>query len=100
MGFFKSSKTGNLKKGRVAAVAGGTAVGGLALWSLFDPNASEKAGSAAGNVGGTLGNIVGGLGGGLTGGLFESFMSPTVLSACAASSSLICFAVVILMMMR
>ena len=100
MPMWRNAETNKWKKGKIAAVGGGAAVGGLTLWSLFDPSASEKAGNAASGVGGTFGTIIGGVTGGLTGGIFQSFMSPAVLSAIAASSSSVCFAVVIMMMLR
>ena len=97
---WRNADTGKFKKGKAAAYAGGAAVGGLTLWSLFDPSASEKAGNAASNVGSTFGNMIGGLGGGLTGSLLQSFLNPTVLVACGVSSSSACFAFMMMMMMR
>ena len=98
-GFIKDAD-GKIKWGNTAKLAGGAGAAGLASWALFDPNAADKVGSATGRVGDTLGSAVGGLGGGLTGGAFSSFMSPTVLSACGASSVCACCILIMFMMVR
>ena len=98
-GFFRK-EGGGIKWGNTAKAAGGAGAAGLASWALFDPNAADKVGSATGRVGDTLGSAVGGLGGGLTGGAFSSFMSPTVLSACGASSVCACCILIMFMMVR
>jgi hypothetical protein len=91
---------GTVKWGNTAKVAGGAGVAGLGAWALLDPKAADKVGGATNSIGDTFGSALGGLGGGLTEGVFSSFLSPTVLSACCASSVCSCCVLVAIMMLR
>ncbi len=97
---FLKREDGTTRWGNVAKVGGGAGVAGLGAWALLDPKAADKVGGATNRIGDTFGSAVGGLGGGLTEGAFSNFMSPTVLSACAASSVCACCLIVAITMLR
>lgn len=91
---------GTLKKGNIAKDATIAGVGGLALWSIFDPSAGDKIGDATSSIGGAFGNLFGGLFGGLGEGVFSSLLNPYTAVSCCGSCCLSCIAIIVMIMMR